>query len=85
MYLPWAHNIAKVLNTWFTKIALLKFSLELVLSQSLEKKPHMILMLMFSSTENKYIIQVDKHKDINGLPHDTIHQPLEGWWGIVQS
>ena len=38
----------------------------------------MIFMLMFSGTEYKYIIQVHKHKVINLLPHNTIHQPLEG-------
>ena len=70
--------MAKVLYTWFTKLTLLKFGLELVLSQLLENKPQMIFMLMFSGTEHKYIIQVHKHKVINVLPHDTIHQPLEG-------
>ena len=70
--------MAKVLYTWFTKLTLLKFDLELVLSQSLKYKPQMILMLMFSGTEHKYIIQVHKHKVINVLPHDNIHQPLEG-------
>ena len=43
----------------------------------------MIFMLMFSSTEHKYIIQVYKQKVINVLSHDTIYQPLEGWWGIA--
>ena len=38
----------------------------------------MIFMLMFSGTKHKYIIQVHKHKVINVLPHNTIHQPLEG-------
>ena len=82
MYLPRAHNMAKVLYTWFTKLTL-KFGLELMLSQSLENKPNMIFMLMFSSTKHKYVIQVHKHKTINVLAHDTIHQPLEGWWGIA--
>ena len=70
--------MAKVLWTWFTKLTLLKFSLELLLSQLLENKPQMSFMLMYSGTEHKYIIQVDKHKIINVLPHDTIHQPLKG-------
>ena len=61
------------------------FGLELELSQSLENKPQMFFMLMFSETEHKYIIQLYKHKVINILPHDTIHQPLEGWWSIAQS
>ena len=56
-----------------------------MLPQSLENKPQMIFMLMFSGTEHKYIIQVHKYKVINVLPHNTIHQPLEGWWGITQS
>ena len=51
--------MAKVLFTWFTKLILLKFSLELVLSQLLENKPQMSFMLMFSGTEHKYIIRVD--------------------------
>ena len=38
----------------------------------------MIFMLMFSGTEHKYIIQIDQYKVINILPHNTIHQPLEG-------
>ena len=63
---------------WFTKLTLLKFGLQLMLPQSLENKPQMIFMLMFSGTEHKYIIQVHKHKVINVLPHNTIHQPLEG-------
>ena len=70
--------MAKVLYTWFTKLTLLKFGLKLMLPQSLENKPQMIFMLMFSGTEHKYIIQVHKHKVINVLPHNTIHQPLEG-------
>ena len=45
----------------------------------------MIFMLMFSGTEHKYTIQVHKHKVINVLPHNTIHQPLEGWWAVIQS
>ena len=43
---------------WFTKLILLKFYLELVLPQSLENKSYMIFMLMSSSAEHKYIIQV---------------------------
>ena len=70
--------MAKVVYTWLTKLTLLKFGLQLMLPQSLENKPQMIFMLMFSGTEHKYIIQVHKHKVINILPHDTIHQPLEG-------
>ena len=38
----------------------------------------MIFMLMFSGAEYKYIIQVYKNKVISVLPHNTIHQPLEG-------
>ena len=59
--------MAKVLYTWFTKLTLLKFGLELVLSQSLENKPHMVFMFMFSGTEHKYIFQVYKHKVTNIL------------------
>ena len=70
--------MAKVLYTWFSKLTLLKFSLELVLSQLLENKLQMMLILIFSGTEHKYIIQVHKYKIVNILPHDTIHQPLEG-------
>ena len=70
--------MAKVLYTWFTKLTLLKFGLKLMLSQLLENKPQMIFMLMFSGTKHKYIIQVHKHKVINVLTHDTIHQPLKG-------
>ena len=65
--------MAKVLYTWFNKLTLLKFGLELVLSQSLENKPQIVFMLMFSGTEYKYIIQIHKHKVINLLPHNTIH------------
>ena len=83
MYLPWAHNMAKALYTWFTKLTFLKFGLELMLSQSLKNKPQMIFMLMFSSTKHKYIIQLYKHRFINVLAHDTIHQTLEDWWGIA--
>ena len=78
MYLLQAHKIAKVLYTWFTKLTLLKFGLQLMLPQSLENKPQMIFMLMFSGTEHKYIIQVDQHKVIIVLPYNAIHQPLEG-------
>ena len=53
---------------WFTKLTLLKFGLELVLSQSLENKSQMIFMLNFSGTEHKYIIKIHKHKVINVLP-----------------
>ena len=70
--------MAKVLYTWFTKLTLLKFGLQLMLPQSLENKPHMIFMLMFSGTEHKYIIQVHKDKVINVLPHKTIRPPLKG-------
>ena len=70
--------MAKVLYMWFTKLTFLKFGLELMLPQSLENMPQMIFMLMYSGTEHKYIIQVHKHQVINVLPHDTIHQPLEG-------
>ena len=70
--------MAKVLNTWFTKLTLLKFGLKLILPKSLENKSQMISMLMFSGAEHKYIIQVHKHKFINVLPHYTIYQPLEG-------
>ena len=35
----------------------------------------MIFMLMFSGTEHKYIIQVNKYKVINVLPHNIVHQP----------
>ena len=49
-----------------------------MLPQSLENKPQMIFVLMFSGIEHKYIIQVYKHKVINVLPHNTINQPLEG-------
>ena len=52
--------MAKVLYTWFTKLTLLKFGLQLMLPQLLENKPQMIFMLMFSGTEHKYIIQVDQ-------------------------
>ena len=45
----------------------------------------MIFMLMFSGAEHEYTIQVHKHKVINVLPHNTIHQPLEGLWGITKS
>ena len=48
-----------------------------MLPQLLENNPQMIFMLMSSGTEHKYIIQVDQHKVINVLPHDTIHQPLK--------
>ena len=78
IYLPWAHNMANVLFTWFTTLTLLKFGLQLMLPQSLENKPHMIFMLIFSGTEYKYIIQVHEDKVINVLPHNTIHQPLKG-------
>ena len=70
--------MAKVFYTWFTKLALLKFGLVLMLPKSLENKYQMIFMLMFSRAEHKYIIQVHKHKFINLLPHNTFHQPLEG-------
>ena len=70
--------MSKVLYTWFTTITLLKFGLQLILPQSLESKPQMIFILMFSGTEYKYIIQVDQHKVINLLPHNIIHQPLKG-------
>ena len=60
--------MAKVLYKWFTKLTHLKFGLELLLSQSLENKPQMIFMLMFSGTEHKYIIQVHEHKVIIVLP-----------------
>ena len=76
MYLPWVHNMAKVLYMWFTKLTFLKFGLQFMLPQSLENKPQMIFMLILSGTEYKYIIQVDQHKVINVLPHKTIHQPL---------
>ena len=65
----------KYFTRGFTKLTLFKFGLELVIPQN---KPQMIFMLMFSGTEHKYIIQVHKHKVINVLLHDTIHQPLEG-------
>ena len=78
MHLSWAHNMAKVLYTWFSKLALLKFGLELMLPQLVKKKSQMILMLMFSGAEHKYIIQVHKHKNIDIFPHNTIHEPLEG-------
>ena len=70
--------MAKVLYTWFTKLTLLKFALQLMLSQLLENKPQMIFMLTFSGTKHKYIIQVHKHKVINVLSYNIIHQPLEG-------
>ena len=56
-----------------------------MLPQSLENKPQMIFMLMFSGTKHKYIIQVDQHKFINVLPHNIIHQPLEGGLDITKS
>ena len=62
---------------WFTKLTFLKFGLQLMLPQSLENKPQMISMLIFSGTEHKYIIQVHKEKVINVLSYNTIHQPLE--------
>ena len=52
-----------------------------MLPQSLENKPQMIFMLMFSGTEHKYIIQVDQYKVINVLPHKIIHQPLKRFMG----
>ena len=61
--------MAKVLFTWFTKLTLPKFGLKLMLPQALEKKFQMIFMLMFTGTEQKYIIQVHKHKVIYILPH----------------
>ena len=70
--------MAKLLHTWFTKLTLLKFGLQFVLSKLLENKSQMIFMPMFSGTEHKYIIKVHKRKVINVLPHDTINQPLEG-------
>ena len=70
--------MAKVLHTWFTKLILLKFGLQLMLPQLLENNPQMIFMLMFSGTEYKHIIQVDQHKVINVVPYNTIYQPLEG-------
>ena len=70
--------MAKVLYTWFTKLTLFMFGLQLMLPQSLENKPQMIFMLMFSGTEHKYIIQLYKYKFINVFPHNTIHQPLKG-------
>ena len=70
--------MAKVLYTWFTKLTFLKFGLQRILPQSLENKPQMIFMLMFSGTEHKYIIQVHKDKVINVFPHNTVHQPLKG-------
>ena len=73
--------MAEVLNMWFTKLTLLKFGLKLILPQLLENKPQMIFILMFSGTKHKYIIQVHKHKVINVLPHDTIHQPFKIFMG----
>ena len=70
--------MAKVLYMWFTKLTLLKFGLQLMLRQSLENKPQMIFMPIFSGTEHKYIIQVDKYKVVNVLPQSTINQPLKG-------
>ena len=70
--------MAKVLYMWFAKLTLHKFGLELMLPKLLENKSQIIFMLLFSGTEHKYIIQVHKHKVINVLPHDTIHQPLKG-------
>ena len=49
-----------------------------MLPKSLENKSLMIFMLIFSRAEHKYIIQVHKHKVINVLAYNTIHQPLEG-------
>ena len=69
--------MAKVLYTWFTKLILLKFGLELMLPKSLENKSQMIFMLLFSGTEHKCIIQVHKHKVINLIPHKTTNQPLK--------
>ena len=69
--------MAKVLYTWFTKLTFLKFGLQLMLPQSLENKPQMIFMIMYSRSEYKCIIQVDQHKVINVLPHNTIHQSLK--------
>ena len=56
-----------------------------MLPKSLEYKPQMIFMPMFSETEHKYIIQVDQYKFINVLPHNTIHQSLKSLWGITKS
>ena len=70
--------MANVLYTWFNKLTLFKFGLKLMLPQLLEKKSQMIFMPIFSRAEHKYIIQIHKHKVINVLPHNTIHQPLEG-------
>ena len=69
--------MAKVLYTWFIKLTLLKFGLEFLLPRSLENKAQMIFILMFNGTEHNYFIQVDQHKVINVLPHNTIHQPLK--------
>ena len=69
--------MAKVLYMWFTKTTLLKFGLKHILPQSLENKPQLIFLLMFSGTKHKYIIQLHKHKVINVLTHDTIYQPLK--------
>ena len=60
--------MAKVLYMCFTKLTLLKFGLELMLPKLLENKSQMILLLMFSGAEHKYMIQVHKHKVINVLP-----------------
>ena len=76
--------MAKVLYTWFTKLAFLKFGLQLMLHQLLENRPQMIFMLMFSGTEHKYIIQEDQHKVIKVIPHNTIYQPLESGWAITK-
>ena len=61
------------------------FGFKLMLPQSLENKSQMIFMLMFSGTEHKYIIQVHKHKVINVLSHNTIHQTSEKVDGALHS
>ena len=48
--------MAKALYTWFGKLTLLEFGLELMLPQFLDNKPQMMYMLMFSSAEHKYVI-----------------------------
>src|SRR5882762_4667174 len=79
------NNETEVLNRIHMERALLGFSMEIVLVETLQDVPHMDPMLLNRIRKNKNIIKINDDANVSHIRKNIIHKMLEGRRSISQT
>src|SRR5882762_10786084 len=79
------NNETEVLNRIHMERALLGFSMEIVLMETLQDVPHMNPMLLNRIRKNKNIIKINDDANVSHTRKDIIHKMLECGRSISQT